>query len=179
MRSGAVIANSTAETARQSCRRLVILENRMPRTVHLNRRETPSVMLSRSPSLLQRGVNRGELGVQGGAEAVDRGNNRNRNAGRDQAVFNGGSARFVIQETRKKFGHIKAPVREGSTMTANNCSRVKSTAKKLRKNPGRESGGVICGMLTIDAAIHDAVMALPPDERRDRAKVNEAARDGL
>ena len=64
-------------------------------------------------------------------------------------------------------------------MTANNCSRVKSTAKKLRKNPGRESGGVICGMLTIDAAIHDAVMALPPDERRDRAKVNEAARDGL
>jgi len=27
--------------------------------------------------------------------------------------------------------------------------------------------------------IHDAVMALPPDERRDRAKVNEAARDGL
>src|SRR5207248_6504200 len=29
-------------------------------------------------------------------------------------------------------------------------------------------------MLTIDAAIHDAVMALPPDERRDRAKVNAA-----
>jgi hypothetical protein len=34
-------------------------------------------------------------------------------------------------------------------------------------------------MLTIDAAIHEAVMALPPDERRDRAKVNEAVRDGL
>jgi hypothetical protein len=29
-------------------------------------------------------------------------------------------------------------------------------------------------MPMIDAAIHDAVMALPPDERRDRAKVNEA-----
>jgi hypothetical protein len=27
---------------------------------------------------------------------------------------------------------------------------------------------------TIDAAVYDAVMALPPDERRDRAKVNEA-----
>jgi len=25
-------------------------------------------------------------------------------------------------------------------------------------------------MLTIDAAIHDAVMTLPPDERRDRAR---------
>jgi hypothetical protein len=29
---------------------------------------------------------------------------------------------------------------------------------------------------TIDAAIYDAVMALPPDEGRDRAKVNAAAR---
>ena len=33
--------------------------------------------------------------------------------------------------------------------------------------------------LTIDAAIHDAVVALPPDERRDRTKINEAVRDGL
>jgi hypothetical protein len=32
---------------------------------------------------------------------------------------------------------------------------------------------------TIDAAIYDAVMALPPDERRDRVKVNEAVREGL
>ena len=32
------------------------------------------------------------------------------------------------------------------------------------------------GLLT---AIHDAVMALPPDERCDRAKVNEAVRDGF
>ena len=33
--------------------------------------------------------------------------------------------------------------------------------------------------LTINAEIHEAVMALPPDERRDRAKVNEVMRDGL
>ena len=32
---------------------------------------------------------------------------------------------------------------------------------------------------TIDAAVYDAVMALPPDERRDRAEVNEAVREGL
>jgi len=31
---------------------------------------------------------------------------------------------------------------------------------------------------TIDAAVYDAVMALPQDERRDRAKVNAAVRDG-
>jgi hypothetical protein len=34
-------------------------------------------------------------------------------------------------------------------------------------------------MLMIDTAIHEAVMALRPDERRDRAKANEAVRDGL
>src|SRR5882724_9454208 len=31
----------------------------------------------------------------------------------------------------------------------------------------------------IHAEIHEAVMALPPDGRRDRVKVNEAVRDGL
>jgi hypothetical protein len=33
--------------------------------------------------------------------------------------------------------------------------------------------------LTIDADIHDAVMALPPNERRDRAKVNAAVHEGI
>jgi len=33
--------------------------------------------------------------------------------------------------------------------------------------------------LTIPAEIHEAVMALPPNERHDRAKVNEAVREGL
>jgi hypothetical protein len=33
--------------------------------------------------------------------------------------------------------------------------------------------------LMIDVEIHDAVMTLLPEERLDRAKVNEAVRDGL
>lgn len=33
--------------------------------------------------------------------------------------------------------------------------------------------------LTISAAIHNAVMALPPDERHDREKVNAAVRGRL
>jgi hypothetical protein len=33
--------------------------------------------------------------------------------------------------------------------------------------------------LTVPAEIHEAVMALPPNERHDRAKVNEAVREGL
>ncbi len=31
-------------------------------------------------------------------------------------------------------------------------------------------------MFCFDAAIHEAVMALPPDERRDCEKVNQAAK---
>jgi hypothetical protein len=33
--------------------------------------------------------------------------------------------------------------------------------------------------LTIPAEIHEAVMALPPEERCDRTKVNDAVRDGI
>jgi hypothetical protein len=33
--------------------------------------------------------------------------------------------------------------------------------------------------LTIPVEIHEAVMALLPEERRDREKVNEAVRDGI
>jgi len=45
--------------------------------------------------LLERGVDRGELRIQVAAEAVDRSNNRDRNARSDQSVFNRGSARLV------------------------------------------------------------------------------------
>src|SRR5262249_15561649 len=51
--------------------------------------------LRRRPVLLQRSVDRGELVVQVGAESVNDGNDRKRNAGRNQAVFDRGRARFV------------------------------------------------------------------------------------
>jgi hypothetical protein len=43
-------------------------------------------MLARNSRLLQRVVDRGELGVQVGTKAVDDGDDRERNAGRNQAV---------------------------------------------------------------------------------------------
>ena len=48
--------------------------------------------------LLQGAVDGGELGVQGGAEPIDRCDDRQRNTRRDQAVFDRGCARFVRQE---------------------------------------------------------------------------------
>src|ERR1700688_2395813 len=55
--------------------------------------------------LLQRGIDRGELGVQVGAEAVDHSDNRERNAGCDQAVFDGGGAGLILHETRNQVLH--------------------------------------------------------------------------
>src|SRR3978361_1697787 len=55
--------------------------------------------------LFQRGVDRRELGVQGAAESVDDGDDRQRDAGRNQAVFDGGSAGLVLHETRNQVLH--------------------------------------------------------------------------
>ena len=48
--------------------------------------------------LLQRAVNRVELRVEVSTNVVDGGDDRERNAGSDQAVFNGGGARLIVQE---------------------------------------------------------------------------------
>ena len=45
--------------------------------------------------LLQRGVDIAELGAQAATDAVDGGDDRQRNTGCDQPVFNGGRAGFV------------------------------------------------------------------------------------
>src|SRR4030088_1599039 len=55
--------------------------------------------------LLQRGVDRGELGVQVAAEAVDDGNDRQRNAGCKKAVFDSGGAGLILHETRNQVLH--------------------------------------------------------------------------
>src|SRR6516164_2879057 len=52
-------------------------------------------------TLLERGVDRVELGVQVAAKAVDRNNDRNRNARCDQAIFNGRRATFIGKEICK------------------------------------------------------------------------------
>ena len=49
--------------------------------------------------------------------------------------------------------------------------------KKWRDHPFLVSGHFAC-ILRPFKEIHDAVMALPPDERRDRAKVNDSVRGG-
>ena len=55
--------------------------------------------MRRLPPLLERAVDRGELGIQGRTEPIDRGNDRERDAGRDQPVFDRSRPRLVAQET--------------------------------------------------------------------------------
>ena len=57
-----------------------------------------------SARLPQRGADLREGGTQLGAHAVDCRDNRERDAGRDQAVFDGGSAGFVGKKFAKH-GH--------------------------------------------------------------------------
>ena len=61
--------------------------------------------LARNSRLFQRAVDRGELAVQVAAEAVDHSDNRKRNAGGNQAVFDGGGTGLVLHKTRNQILH--------------------------------------------------------------------------
>jgi len=56
--------------------------------------------------LLELGRDRLELRVQGCTDRIDRRDDHNRNAGGDQTIFDGGSARLVFEE-RKKGMHLR------------------------------------------------------------------------
>ena len=62
-------------------------------------------ILDFSRFLFQRGVDVGELAVQLAADAVDGGDDDQRDAGSNQTVFNGGSTGLVLYETRNKILH--------------------------------------------------------------------------
>src|SRR5262249_41006569 len=55
--------------------------------------------------LLQRGRDAAERGVQLGADALHNGDDRNRDAGGDEAVFDGGRTRLVLRKALHKIRH--------------------------------------------------------------------------
>src|SRR5262245_37487090 len=55
--------------------------------------------------LAQLGVDAAELRVQGAADAVDDGDDGNRDAGGDEAILDGGRARLVLHEARNEGLH--------------------------------------------------------------------------
>ena len=57
--------------------------------------------------LVELGRDAGELFIEGGAQPVDHCDDRHRNAGCDQAVFDGGRARFVFDELNE-FTHVNS-----------------------------------------------------------------------
>src|SRR6266850_454484 len=64
------------------------------------------LMVCRYDRLLERGVDGAELGAQTGTDAVHCTDDRERDAGCNQAVFNGGRAGLILHETRDKVLHI-------------------------------------------------------------------------
>src|SRR5579863_4666382 len=69
----------------------------------------PSRSTEAERRLLEGAGNAAERGVQLGAKALDDGDDRDRNAGGDETVFNGRGARLVLHETREKGLHELAP----------------------------------------------------------------------
>src|SRR5664279_2102718 len=63
------------------------------------------LLLACNRRLFQRGVDRGELGIQVGTEAVDHGDDRERDSRCNQAVFDGGGAGLILHETRNQVLH--------------------------------------------------------------------------
>ena len=61
--------------------------------------------LARNLRLLQRGRDIFELRRQRGAETVDDADDRDRDAGGNQAVFDGGGAGLILHETRNEILH--------------------------------------------------------------------------
>src|SRR5258708_28848580 len=51
------------------------------------------------PPLFQRRIHRSEIGVEGGADAVDGGNDHDADANRDQTIFNGGWRGLIVNES--------------------------------------------------------------------------------
>lgn len=66
----------------------------------------------RSYRLFQRRVDRSEVGVQRGAEAVDRRDNGKRDAGRNQTIFNRGRPRLIRPELLKNIPQVRLRMRK-------------------------------------------------------------------
>ena len=71
--------------------------------------EAASLLQIRRGVLFELGRDARKLGVQLGAKAIDDRNDRDGNPGGDQSVFNGGSARLILQK-RNKLKHWLAPL---------------------------------------------------------------------
>src|SRR6266403_4730531 len=81
---------------------------------------------------------------------------------RAKIVREGEPAILIFKQIRKPWGKV------GRT------ARIEPAGAKTLSITWEWAEKPVDSPLTIDATIHEAVMALPPDERRDRAKVNEA-----
>src|SRR5882757_9158152 len=73
----------------------------------------PFIAFAKQSLLLERAVDRSEFGVQRGAETVDGGNDRERNASSNQAVFDGGGTGLVLHETSDQVLHRLTPCTRG------------------------------------------------------------------
>jgi hypothetical protein len=68
-------------------------------------RPEPFVIVRERCRSAKLGIDAGELGVEGAANAVDDGDDGNGNAGGDEAILDGGRARLVLHKPRNEGLH--------------------------------------------------------------------------
>jgi hypothetical protein len=81
--------------------------------------------------LLQRSIDRREVGVQRGAEGVDRRDNGERDPCRDQTVFDRRRTRFILPELQKSIAQSRLRFRQSECAPA-----LRSTSASTRESTG-------------------------------------------
>jgi hypothetical protein len=123
---------------------------RKSRKLATSRRAVWSKQLTRClerAGLFQRSVDRGELGVQLGADAVHDGDDRKRDTGRDQSIFDCRSAGLVSAEFPNQCDHGRTmlPIYEATVNTCRESSPQQGNFGDENPPDGEPSSGLSQG----------------------------------
>jgi hypothetical protein len=102
--------------------------------------------------LLQRGIERRELGVEGRTQAIHHGDDRERDARRDQTIFDRGRPRFIRQKSQKVMLQLRlrCVCAELAQLRKITDSNLRLHKKEMRKSSGYCDAN-IRQILTIEA----------------------------
>src|SRR5271166_2451604 len=129
------LARDPSTRARRRARRCTGLPGPAPRSLAGDDIATAAVR-----RLFERGLDAGESRVQLGADALQHGDDCNRDAGRNKTIFDGGRTGLVTKETCNKLVHVSCSLRFAPLLFAPlahlECRRKLRRSAKIVRRPG-------------------------------------------